>query len=66
MTRVFEDIFNYDVTRVDLNIGKPQQQLDFEISKWVYEKDTSETLLIVYYAGHGIYRKSINALEIAP
>lgn len=54
------------MTRVELNMVKPQQQLDSEIYKWVYEKDSPDTLLIVYYGGHGIYDKKTNALEIAP
>jgi hypothetical protein len=66
LTGVFEDVFNYPVVLVELNMEKPQQRLDYEISKWVYEKDAPDSLLIVYYAGHGIYHPRTNALEIAP
>ncbi|ORX96605.1 hypothetical protein BCR34DRAFT_578572 [Clohesyomyces aquaticus] len=66
LTTVFKDIFNYDVTRVELGAEKSEQQLDKEISDWIYKYDNSNNLLILYYAGHGIFNDKTKVLEFTP
>lgn len=66
LTSVFENVFKYDVTKVELGTSKTQLQLEAAISTWAYEHDGRENLLIVYYAGHAIYDRSSKVLEFSP
>jgi hypothetical protein len=66
LTNVFESIFMYSVTKVELEESKPQQQLDMEITAWIFKYDSPGNLLIVYYGGHGVYDLQTKALEILP
>ena len=51
---VFKTHFNYNVTVELLEKGAQLQvTLNLIIAKWAKEHNTSETLLVVYYAGHG-------------
>lgn len=63
---VFENIFKYEVREVNLQPSKSQLQLEKEISAWAYEHDSRDNLLIVYYAGHGIYDRATKVLEFSP
>ena len=63
---MFRDVFNYDVTEVELGASNPTLSLISGISGWAKEHDSSENLLIVYYAGHGMYDIPAQALEFSP
>ncbi|KAH6838690.1 hypothetical protein AA0119_g11571 [Alternaria tenuissima] len=66
LTNVFKKVFNYDVTELQLEEKNPQVQLEAEIYRWVYEHDDPNNLLVVYYAGHGVYDKALKVLEFSP
>lgn len=66
LTTLFKDTFHYDVTEVNLMATRCQLQLQKELNDWAYKHDSKETLLIVYYAGHGIYDLSSKVLEYCP
>ncbi|KAI8932733.1 hypothetical protein NX059_010224 [Plenodomus lindquistii] len=66
LANVFRDIFLFDVKEVQLGPKKSQHQLDMEITSWIYANDSVGSLLIVYYAGHGVYDEKAKALEICP
>ncbi|CAN9166386.1 unnamed protein product [Alternaria sp. RS040] len=66
LANVFRKIFNYEVTELQLKEKNPQVQLEAEILRWVYEHDDPNNLLIVYYAGHGVYDKALKVLEFSP
>jgi hypothetical protein len=53
---VFKNIFRYTVEKKQLVAGKqsPQIQVQKILVDFVYEFDDENTLLIVYYAGHGV------------
>jgi hypothetical protein len=52
---VFKDIFHYQVVNKQLSAKKrPGIQLAKHLADFVYEHEDESTLLIVYYAGHGI------------
>ena len=53
---VLVEQFNYKVTPAVLKIDHaqlPQVQIGYHVSQFVYQEDGPNTLLIVYYAGHG-------------
>jgi hypothetical protein len=51
---VFEEDYGFEVHKsvIDSTDG-PRKQLNKDLSHFVYTYDKPETLLIVYYAGHG-------------
>ena len=53
---VFKDEFNYTVVKKQLVGGEksPQIQVQKILVDFVYQYDDESTLLIVYYAGHGV------------
>jgi hypothetical protein len=64
---VFTNRYNFDVSFLKLKnepTKKTQNTLNFELSKFVKEKDDKNTLLIVYYAGHGMVDES-GQIELA-
>ncbi|KAB2105636.1 hypothetical protein AG0111_0g6241 [Alternaria gaisen] len=62
---LFRDRFHYQTKTVELNIRKkPQHQLDNHISQFICEHDGTQSLLIVYYTGHGIFQKATKTLEL--
>ena len=54
------------MTELQLEGKNPQVQLELEIYRWVYEHDDPNNLLVVYYAGHGVYDKASKVLEFSP
>ena len=58
LTRVFEDRYHFKVHKGILNPGEdrkraPQKWLQKYLADFVHEEDEKDSLLIVYYAGHG-------------
>ena len=57
LENVFRDRYGYNTKRVvlDCKYKKPQAQLQHATSQFIYDHDGSHrnTLLIVYYSGHG-------------
>ena len=56
---VFKDLFRYTVVKKQLVAGKhdPQLQVSKILIDFVMDFDDESTLLIVYYAGHGMRGK---------
>jgi hypothetical protein len=63
---VFEKIFKYEVTELQLKAKNPQLQMEMEMMNWIYNHDSPDNLLVVYYAGHGVYDKALKMLEFSP
>ncbi|KAL1800764.1 hypothetical protein ACET3X_001106 [Alternaria dauci] len=62
---LFRERFRYQSKIVELNVRKkPQHQLDQYISQFICEHDGTQSLLIVYYTGHGIFQKATKTLEL--
>ena len=56
LKKVFEDFYHYDVTYQCLQTRpnkKTQQVLNAIVAQWVLDHDGHNTLLMVYFAGHG-------------
>jgi hypothetical protein len=66
LTSVFQNIFKYDVTELQLEASNPQLQLKSEVLRWAWEHDGPDNLLIVYYAGHGIFDEVKGILGFSP
>ncbi|KAF2849079.1 hypothetical protein T440DRAFT_490636 [Plenodomus tracheiphilus IPT5] len=66
LASVFRNTFLFGVTEVQLGPTRSQHQLDRDIAAWLFDHDGPNNLLIVYYAGHGVYDKATKALEICP
>ena len=65
---MFEDVYRYEVTQILLSNkeGKlPILQLSKEMSTFVWEHDSQNSLMVVYYAGHGIRGSVPGELELA-
>lgn len=65
---VFEDLFNYKVSRVRLSTmieRLPQVQVNHYITNFVFYEDSPATLLIIYYAGHGSPGNTPGGLELS-
>jgi hypothetical protein len=56
LAEVFTDMFSYTVIKRQLDDGRlrPALQLSKFLADFVFSHDNDSTLLIVYYAGHGI------------
>lgn len=57
LEEVFTNTFNYRCDRVLLKSDERQAsqvQINFLVSRFIYENDSPTTLLMIYYAGHGV------------
>ncbi|KAF2851286.1 hypothetical protein T440DRAFT_449317 [Plenodomus tracheiphilus IPT5] len=62
---LFREQFNYTTEIVEIGVrGRPQLQLDRDISNFIYQHDGPHNLLIIYYTGHGRYLDDEKYLEI--
>jgi hypothetical protein len=66
LTKVFANIFGYDVQELELPATNAQLTLNSRVSTWACEHNSTDNLLIVYYAGHGIWDTDLGVLEFAP
>ncbi|KAI9647715.1 hypothetical protein NHQ30_004101 [Ciborinia camelliae] len=64
LENVFRNIFKYQTTQKTLNKQRPQAQINRYLAEFVHEHDDSDTLLIVYYAGHGKLRNGKPGLAL--
>jgi hypothetical protein len=63
---VFDSVFRYDVTELELQATNAQLTLDSKVMTWACDHNNPDNLLIVYYAGHGIWDTEHRVLEFAP
>ncbi|KAG9191752.1 hypothetical protein G6011_10486 [Alternaria panax] len=62
---LFRTRFHYDTKTVELNVrGKPQHQLDKHVSQFICDHDGTQSLLIIYYTGHGVFQPLKKTLEL--
>ncbi|KAI4627514.1 uncharacterized protein J4E87_004078 [Alternaria ethzedia] len=65
LATLFSERFHYQTKTVELNVReKPQHQLNKHVSQFICEHDGTQSLLIVYYTGHGVYQKSTKTLQL--
>jgi len=50
---VFETEYKFTVIKRHLEAARPQASVNYSLSKFVRDHGLENTLLIVYYAGHG-------------
>ena len=66
LSELFREDFRFQVEHTLLNNKKPpQQQLNAAISSFVLEHDGPDNLLVVYYAGHGLFNEKAMQLVLA-
>ena len=67
LRKTFEDRFNFDVQEQVLeNNDRVQSAVNKHVIDFVYEKQDPDSLLIVYYAGHGSPGEYKGALTMQP
>ncbi|KAH7073366.1 hypothetical protein FB567DRAFT_198314 [Paraphoma chrysanthemicola] len=66
LTAVFRDELQFDVTEIQLRATKSQLHFESQASTWALNHDSPENLLIIYYAGHGIYDQARKQLLFLP
>ncbi|KAL9117550.1 MAG: hypothetical protein Q9187_005912 [Circinaria calcarea] len=55
LQKVFQRKYNYTVSRLVIGREKaPQHQVNFKMAQFLLDQDGQSSLLIVYYAGHGM------------
>jgi hypothetical protein len=65
LQKVFEDVYSFKVERQELTDPKRAvHELNVGLSTFMRNHDESNTLLIFYYAGHGIYKN--NGVHFTP
>jgi hypothetical protein len=67
LEEVLSKHYNYRVfkTQLDITLPKrPQVLINFEVANFVKEQDAEDTLLILYYAGHGTPGRSPGQLRL--
>ncbi|KAI4595699.1 Phosphatidylinositol-4-phosphate 5-kinase [Pestalotiopsis sp. 9143b] len=67
LEEVFKSTFKYETTRATLTNGakkSAQIQVHRHLSQFVYDNDDGNTLLIIYYAGHGRPGKDPGGLHL--
>lgn len=56
MEKVFKEKYAFEVERRELNsLERASHQLNSFLSSFMEKHDNENTLLIFYYAGHGLY-----------
>jgi hypothetical protein len=64
---VFRERYNFHTEIVQLNLAtKPQLQLTRHLSTFIETYDKPDSLLIVYYSGHGVFHEDQGYLELTP
>jgi Caspase domain len=54
---VFEQDYGFEIHKIVIDsTNGPRKQLNKDLSNFVWSHDSPDTLLIVYYAGHGSAR----------
>ncbi|KAF7898925.1 uncharacterized protein EAF01_008138 [Botrytis porri] len=69
LENVFRDIFKYKTTQKILQQNPrrhPQAQINLYLAEFVHNHDDQNTLLIVYYAGHGKLSDDGDGLALTP
>ncbi|KAK8022114.1 hypothetical protein PG993_012881 [Apiospora rasikravindrae] len=68
LENLFKDKFMFDTTREVLKKGEksPQSQVNHYLAQFVYENDDTNTMLIIYYAGHGRPGNGRGNLRLTP
>jgi hypothetical protein len=62
---IFADEFNFPTKVIDLNnITRPQLQLERNFVEFMAEYDGDQTLMIIYYTGHGSYDERTKELNL--
>jgi hypothetical protein len=67
LEEVFSKQYNYRVYKTQLDITlptRPQVLINFDVARFVKEQDAEDTLLILYYAGHGTPGRSPGQLRL--
>lgn len=62
LENVFTDIYHYEVSRFEIPDEQPFRTLSDHVVSFI-DDDSSETLLIFYYAGHGKLQRPRNDLH---
>jgi hypothetical protein len=52
---VFEQRYGFEVSWKQIRAKEPTADLNCHLANFVYECADANTLLIIYYAGHGVY-----------
>lgn len=68
LSAVFKDDYNFRVCPQILNTGqgkKPRHQIHKHLANFVHDEDGKDTLLIIYYAGHGVSDTTTGRLVLA-
>ena len=68
LSAVFEDLYKFRVCPQTLNTGqgkKPRHQIHRHLANFVLDEDGKDTLLIIYYAGHGVSDTTTGRLLLA-
>lgn len=66
LSKLFRDDFHFKVEHTLLNTVKPpQQQLNHAITDFVLKHDGPNNLLLIYYAGHGLFKEDTRQLVLA-
>ncbi|KAF2444099.1 hypothetical protein P171DRAFT_361137 [Karstenula rhodostoma CBS 690.94] len=61
---VFRERYNFHTEMVQLNVDtKPQLQMTRHLSTFVEQYDSPDSLLIIYYSGHGVFYEDLGYLE---
>lgn len=63
LAHVFSHLYHFDVERFEIPQSRPANAAAIRVSKFL-QNDGSDTLLIVYYAGHARLSKQANDLSI--
>jgi hypothetical protein len=62
---IFADEFNFPTKVIELNnITRPQLQLERNFIEFMAEYDGDQTLMIIYYTGHGSYDERTEELNL--
>ncbi|KAF2102303.1 hypothetical protein NA57DRAFT_54220 [Rhizodiscina lignyota] len=64
---VFRDSFHYEAEVVELNIATNVDiQLSLHFTTFLKKHDGQDTLIVVYYSGHGSHEKKLETLTLHP
>lgn len=67
LATVFEESYNFSVYKKHLHAYKgksAKHQMNAHLAQFVLEEDGEDTLLIIYYAGHGVKDKETGLLRL--